>query len=413
MQNHFDQAPCLYFSSADDGTLLEVNDRLCHVLQYHREELIGKKSELIFPVATRIFQQTHFFPLLKMQGHAEEIYITLKRKDGEQVPVLINAERRMEGDTAISMHAGIIVYNRKKFEEELIAARKSAEKALNENTDLIKTKQQLQNHTEELSRQVSLVARQNNELSQFSRVVTHDMEEPLRKMTLFCSVLPEGYEEKEQKKLLERIKRVSEQMRTILSGLQQYVWLNEAPLTIEHIQFSQLLSFVAKKIEKEFPGTELLIETENPEDFEGDLEQVHLLFYHLLSNAVRFRKDDKAIVSITCHKVQLNQLKNMEGRYKYVDHTRITITDKGIGFNPALKTQLFELFKRLHNESGRGVGLAISKKITDNHLGSISIDSKVNEGTTVTIYLPATVANSANELTSETRLKTTEKLNNE
>lgn len=409
MRNLLDQAPCIYFSLADDGTLLEVNDRLCHVLQYHREELIGKKSEIIFPVATRIFQQTHFFPLLKMQGHAEEIYITIKRKDGEQVPVLINAERKMEGDTAVSVHVGIIVYNRKKFEEELIAARKLAENALNENTDLIKTKQQLQSQTEELSRQVFLVARQNNELQQFSRVVTHDMEEPLRKLSLFSGMLLEGYEEKEQKKLLERIKKVSQQMRTILSGLQQYVWLSDAPLSIERIQFSEILPLIAKRIEGEFPGAELLIETQTPGDFEGDREQVQLLFYHLLSNAVRFRKGEKAFVSIACHKVQLNLLRNMEGRYKYVDHARITVSDKGIGFNPAHKTQLFELFKRLHNESGRGVGLAICKKITDNHSGSISIDSKTNEGTTVTIYLPATVANGDNELVSETRLKTTGK----
>ncbi|HTM91294.1 MAG TPA: PAS domain-containing protein, partial [Flavisolibacter sp.] len=152
MQNLFDQAPCLYFSSADDGTLLEVNDRLCDVLQYHRDELTGKKSEILFTIATRIFQQTHFFPLLKMQGHAEEIYITLKRKDGDQVPVLINAERKMIGDTAVSMHVGIIVYNRKKFEEELIAAKKEAQNALHENTALIHARQQLQKRSEELDR---------------------------------------------------------------------------------------------------------------------------------------------------------------------------------------------------------------------------------------------------------------------
>jgi signal transduction histidine kinase len=74
---------------------------------------------------------------------------------------------------------------------------------------------------------------------------------------------------------------------------------------------------------------------------------------------------------------------------------------------------LFELFKRLHNESGRGVGLAICKKITDNHHGSISIDSKVNEGTTITVYLPVNVVNSDRELLTETKLKTREKLSNE
>jgi sigma-B regulation protein RsbU (phosphoserine phosphatase) len=409
MQNLFDQAPCLYFSSADDGTLLDVNDRLCEVLQYDRDELTGKKSEIIFTIATRIFQQTHFFPLLKMQGHAEEIYITLQKKDGEQVPVLMNAERKVVGDTAVTMHVGIIVYNRKKFEEELIAAKKEAQNALHESTALIHAKQQLQKHSEELDRQIFLANKQNNELNQFSRVVTHDMEEPLRKLSLFSGMLIEGHGEKEQKKLVERMKKVSDQMHNILSGLQQYVWLNDAPLEIERISFHTLLSSVVKKLEAEFPGVRLQIETEIHEDFEGDPGQVQLLFYHLLSNAIRFRKGEEVFISIVSHKVQLNQFKNMEGRYKYVDHTRITITDKGIGFNPAYKTQLFELFKRLHNESGRGVGLAICKKIADNHHGSISIDSKLNEGTTVTIYLPANVVSAENGFVTETEFKTPEK----
>lgn len=413
MQTFFNQAPCLYFSSADDGTLLEVNDRLCEVLQYQRDELIGKKNEIIFPIATRIFQQTHFFPLLKMQGHAEEIYITLKRKDSEQVPVLINAERKTIDDITVSMHVGIIVYNRKKFEEELIAARKQAEKALNENTALIQAKQQLQKHSEELDRQFSLANKQNNELQQFSRVVTHDMEEPLRKLSLFSGMLLEGHGEKEQKKLVERIKKVSDQMHNILSGLQQYTWLNDAPLTIDRISPDKLLFSVVNRLEAEFPAMQLNLETELHEDFEGDLQQLHLLFYHLLSNAVKFRKVNEVMVSIVSHKVQLNQFKNIEGRYKYVDHTKITITDKGIGFNPAYKSQLFELFKRLHNESGRGVGLAICKKITDNHHGSISIDSTVNEGTTVTIYLPANMVTSENRLLAETEFKPPEKQNNE
>lgn len=78
--NYLDQAPCLYFSTSNDGTLLDVNEQLCQMLGYSKEDLIGRKADVFFTVATRIFQQTHFFPLLKMQGHAEEIFLTLKKK---------------------------------------------------------------------------------------------------------------------------------------------------------------------------------------------------------------------------------------------------------------------------------------------------------------------------------------------
>ena len=390
MQNLFEQAPCLYFSSSDDGTLLEINDRLCSVLQYQRDELIGKKYDILFTISTRIFQQTHFIPLLKLQGHADEIYISLQRKDGKQIPVLMNAERKIIDDKSVNLYVGIIVQNRKRFEEELIAAKKEAENALNENTALIIAKQELQKHAEELDHQIFVANKQNDELRQFNRVVTHDMQEPLRKLSLFSGMLKEDNGRHDMLKLVERISRVCDQMHSILKGLQQYVWLSDAPLKVESINLPDLLLHIQSILQTEFTEVDLNIETEGLESFYGDWEQTRLLFYQLLSNVIRFRKEDnKAYLSITIHKVQLNQFRNIEGRYKYVEYTRIQFVDKGIGFQPEYKSQVFELFRRLHNQSGRGVGLSICKKIIDNHHGMITIDSIMNEGTTVTVHLPA------------------------
>jgi sigma-B regulation protein RsbU (phosphoserine phosphatase) len=390
MQNLFDHAPCLYFSSSDDGTLLEVNDRLCSALQYQREELIGKKYDILFTIATRIFQQTHFFPLLRLQGHANEIYISLRRKDKEQIPVLMNAERKIIDDKPVNLYVGIIVQNRKRFEEELIAAKKEAENALNENTALVLAKQELQRHAEELDHQIFIANKQNDELRQFNRVVTHDMQEPLRKLSLFSGMLQEDNGRNDVLKMVDRISKVCNQMHSILKGLQQYVWLSDAPLKVEDINLPKLLSHIESILQTEFPGIELNIETEGIESFYGDWEQTRLLFYQLLSNVIRFRKEEnKAYLSISIHKVQLNQFRNVEGKYKYVDYTRIQFTDKGIGFQPEYKSQVFELFRRLHNQSGRGIGLSICKKVIDNHHGMIAIDSAVNEGTTITIHLPS------------------------
>ncbi len=388
MQHIFDKAPCLYFATAEDGTIVDVNERLCTMLQYDREELAGKKVEMLFTIATKIFHQTHFYPLLKIQGNAYEIYITLQRKDGEHIPVLVNAERKEVDGKTLNLYAGIIVQNRKKFEDELIAARRNAEDALNENTVLTEAKYQLQVHMEELDRQVALAQKQNDELHQFSRVVTHDMQEPLRKLALFSSYFMEVQDEQEQHKLVERMRGVLEQMRQIMSGLQQYVWLNDAKMLVEDLDLYDILSVVVKRVEEENPDVFLEIDVECDEKISGDREQVELLFYHILSNAVRFRRGEKAEVSITLHKVQRNQFQHLEGRYKYIDHIMITVTDSGIGFDPVYKNKLFALFRRLHPGSGRGTGLAICKKITERHSGTILIDSTLNGGTTVTVYLP-------------------------
>ena len=220
MEPDINMAPCLAFSFGDDGKIMEVNQRLCLKLGYEREELVGKKTDVLFTVPTRIFHQTHFFPLLKMQGHAEEIYVTLLQKNGEVIPVLINAQAYSDKERTLFVCAGIIVHNRKKFEDELVAARKEAQKALQESTALLQAKTEIQKHAELLDEKIFQVKNQNTELKQFNRVVTHDLQEPLRKLLVFINMLSEGNDPDIQKKTLPKLKNVTEQLRSILSGLQ-------------------------------------------------------------------------------------------------------------------------------------------------------------------------------------------------
>ena len=389
MVNYFDEAPCIYFSLADDGTLLEVNKMLCESLGYQKAELIGHKSDVIFTIPTRIFQQTHFFPLLKMQGHAEEIFISLSKKNGDYLPVLINAERKTFAEGTATLYVGIVVHNRKKFEEELIAARKEAERALSENTALVQAKEELQRQTEFLDKQINTVNKQNEELRQFNRVVTHNIQEPLRKLSVFSGLLVEEGDKQRQLALVEKVKNAMSQMGSVVSGLQQYVWLNETPLKQETLHPDELLLAIKGRLATEIPGVELALEMSGLQPFEGDRTQMEMLFYHLLYNAIRFRKEDgKAFVRITPSEMRQNWFRHIEGKYKYDYYLKILVQDSGIGLNANSKHEAFELFKRLHKESGRGVGLALCKKVVDNHQGDISIDGKTGEGTVVTIMLP-------------------------
>lgn len=389
MEKYFEQAPCLYFSTDDDGSLLEVNEQLCITLNYSKDELQNKRADLFYTVPTRIFHQTHFFPLLKLQGYAEEIYITLKKRNDEQLPVLMNAARKMFEGKAVCIYTGIIVRNRKKFEEELISARKTAEAALNENTFLLQVKQELQKRSEELDNQVQIATKQMEELKQFNHVATHDMQEPLRKLSMFSNMLVENTGRQDQTILIDKIRRITLQMKDIISGLQQYVWLNQTPLKITGIYLDKILMLVKQQLEEEFVGVNLIIKTENTQSFLADEEQMRLLFYHLLSNAIRFRKKDSEVnVDITVDTIQLNQFRNVKEKYKYVDFLRIRVADDGIGFDPEYKMMVFELFRRLHKESGRGVGLSLCKKIVEQHGGSIHMDSEEGKGTVVIVLLP-------------------------
>jgi sigma-B regulation protein RsbU (phosphoserine phosphatase) len=389
MEDYLDLAPCIYFSSTDDGTLLNVNEKLCLELNYEKKELIGGKVDVIFTMPTRIFQQTHLFPLLKMHYHAEEIFITLRKKSGDALPVLISASRKLINEAVQILYVGIVVHNRNKFEEELIAAKKAAEAALHENSALVQAKQELQKHTEALDLQIQLVNKQNEELKQFNRVITHDMQEPLRKLSVFTGILLEDNDGSDQRRAIEKIRLVTEQMKTVISGLQQYVWLNDAELKPVSIDLVKLLQLLVSQLKADFRDFELVIDMEEIPAISGDWGQMYLLFYQLLSNAIRFRKNnEKAFIIITANIIQQNSFRNVEGKYKYIDYLRIQVQDQGIGFDPVYKDQVFELFKRMHKEGGRGIGLSLCKKIIANHQGSISVDSKINEGTVVTLLLP-------------------------
>ncbi|HVK97865.1 MAG TPA: ATP-binding protein [Flavisolibacter sp.] len=384
-----DDAPCLYFSSTDNGFITDVNETLCRKLGYLKSELIHQKVETIFTIATKIFQQTHFFPLLKMQGFAEEVFITLQKKDKDHLPVLISAERKEMNGENISVYVGIVVENRKKFEEELIAARKAAEAALNENTALVEAKQSLQKHLEELDQQIVLVNKQNTELRQFNRVVTHDLQEPLRKLSVFANMLLDNRSVNAVEGIVEKLIRVSEHMRSVVSGLQQYVWLTESPIESVELDLNKVLLIVQHQLKKDFPTIDLVIEIDDLPRITADKEQVQVLFYQLLSNAIKFRKEGNSVtIQITADNLLLNQFRNISGKYKYADFLRLKIRDNGIGFSSEYKELVFELFKRLHVKSGLGIGLSLCKKIVDNHYGNISISSQEGVGTTVTILLP-------------------------
>jgi sigma-B regulation protein RsbU (phosphoserine phosphatase) len=393
-------APCYYFSCREDGTLLDVNDALYTRLGYSRPELEEKKADTLFTIATRIFFQTHLGPMLKMQGQASEIFISLQTKEGDSVPVLVNAKRSEgEGETSLAF-VGIEVQNRKRFEDELINARKLAEDALQDNTALATTKQELETRLSELDYQISLVSKQNNELRQLNKVITHDLQEPLRKLSVFSNLVLNPSPNFPLQTIGEKLQVALSHMRLIVSGLQQYMWLTDTMLQPAIVDIAQLVEDIKEQLQDEHPSTSLLFEVFCEHPVFADEAQIKILLYQLLSNVVRFRKEGNvARARISGIGLMLNKYKAIEGKYKYAQFTRLQVTDEGLGFNNDYHEKAFELFKRLHAESGIGIGLALCRKIADNHGGSISISSQEGIGSVVTVLFPEAVQQVEKSLT--------------
>jgi sigma-B regulation protein RsbU (phosphoserine phosphatase) len=282
-----------------------------------------------------------------------------------------------------------VVHNRKKFEDELIAAKKAAEKALQENTALLQAKNELQQQAELLDQQMYLVKKQNEELMQFNHVVTHEMQEPLRKLFVFTNMLIEDEDSATVPKTVLKIKSVAEQMRTTLSGLQQYVWLVETPVKPRRLDLNRLVDEAVQKLRSQNPAMDLKVHMDDLPGLFADAEQTAFLLHEILSNAVRFRKEENmAVLTISASQLQSNKFRAISGKYQLTPCIKLEMQDDGVGFDPAYKEQAFSLFKRLHEKSGSGIGLSLCKKIVENHQGTISIESLPGKGTTVTITWP-------------------------
>jgi len=129
MDELLDNAPCGFLAFADDGVIQTVNATLLGWLGRDAADLRGRHVETIFPPGGRIFYQTHFFPLLKLHGRAEEIYLSLRGADGEDVPVLVNAARRERGGSHVNECVFVPMRQRRRFEDEILSAKREAEEA--------------------------------------------------------------------------------------------------------------------------------------------------------------------------------------------------------------------------------------------------------------------------------------------
>jgi len=129
MDDTLNEAPCGFLSFTDDGTIRAVNATLLRLLGFQRDEIENQPVGVLLSAGSRVFYQTHLFPLLKMQGKAEEIYLSLRSRDGDDIPVLVNAARH-ERDGASGNECILVpMRQRIRHEEEILQAKKATDEA--------------------------------------------------------------------------------------------------------------------------------------------------------------------------------------------------------------------------------------------------------------------------------------------
>lgn len=395
----FDSAPDAVIAVDQQGLIVLANQRMEDIFGYSPNELAGQPLDVLMPDRYHKQHKKHvkgFFgqPRVRPMGAGLELFG--KRKDGDLFPVDISLGPVHTGDIRLTLATVRDITDRKKAEAELAMYKTHLEELVELRTadlqreiaERKRAEEQVKRDEETLKSYAQQLTQSNRDLQDYAAIVSHDLQEPLRKIQAFGERLrarSENTLDQEGRLYLERMQDASARMQTMLNDLLTYSRVSTRGQPYQPLDLNQVAMEVISDLEIRIEETGGRVEVDELPAIEGDPLQMRQVFQNLIGNALKFhRPDAPPLVKVR------GQLVGAGGPHgpRYV---RLTFEDNGIGFDERFIEKLFQPFQRLHGRSeyeGSGMGLAICRKIVERHQGSITARSTPGVGTTFTIDLP-------------------------
>jgi PAS domain S-box-containing protein len=359
LEDLYEHAPCGYLSTLPDGTIVRVNQTLLDWTGRSREELLsGTRFQSLLAVGSRMYYETHYAPLLQMQGFANAIAFEIVRADDRTLPVLVNSSQKRAGD-GTPLFNRITLFDstdRRRYERELLLARRKAEQVAKDKADLI-------------------------------AMLSHDIRNPLNALMGVVQLLERGELPEGQRRFVRLLKSSSEHMLTLLNQVLELSKAESSSFTLVETAFSlhDVVEHVMATFEVAARGKSLQlrasIDERVPRSVIGDPVAVRQVLTNLVGNAVKFT--DAGAVDVTVRTVQLG-----------TDAVTldIAVTDTGIGIAPDVVDRIFNEFTQASYETttrfgGSGLGLAITRKLLALYGSSVLVTSMPGEGSTFSFQL--------------------------
>lgn len=416
-------APCGFLSFSDDGVVRIANATLLAMLDYQAEDVVGHHVERLFNVGTRIFYQTHFFPLLRLHGRAEEVFLLMRNRAGASVGMLSYARRR-EGADSYYDCVLVPVKERAKYEDELLRAKRAAEesnaqlqlqkKDLEHANDLLESQaielemqqQQLREQAEHLEAASEAIKATNEILqrrsdeaeqlrvaaddanrakSAFLAMMSHELRTPLNAIGGYLQILELGIAgpvSDAQRDILVRLDKSSRHLLRLINEV-----LDLARIEAGHVRYDIRATDLTSIVGSVLPIAEQLFATGHI-GFEGDVpkdlrvvvdeEKTSQILLNLLGNAAKFTPEGG--------QVRMFAERAPDG------NVHLHIQDSGIGIPEHQLEAVFQPFvqvdsSRTRTAEGSGLGLAISRDLARGMNGELTVRSVVGEGSTFTLIM--------------------------
>lgn len=254
----------------------------------------------------------------------------------------------------------------------------------------------MKNYQRELQENIALLNKTNQELEQFAYVASHDLQEPLRKISTFSDRLQMKYRDalpEEAGQLIDRMVAAVSRMRVLINDLLIFSRAGRImPENITPVDMNALLEDVTGDLDVVLQEKKGSVICDQLPIIEGNETAFHQLFQNLLSNSIKFASPGRPLEIRIRRELLSGRETGVVKENKWEESfCRITIEDNGIGFDQAYADRIFLIFQRLHGVSeykGTGIGLAICKKIVDAHHGHISAKGRPGEGASFVVLLP-------------------------
>jgi len=226
-----------------------------------------------------------------------------------------------------------------------------------------------------LKQKTTELERSNKELEEFAYAASHDLQEPLRTISTYCEAINEDYADKLDEnadRYLDFVIDATRRMKEQIQGLLEYSRIGRSNRNFTKVDCNEVLKDVTIDLSAKINGGAATLEVDQLPVVYGDYHLLHRLFQNLIVNSIKFSdKGNPPILRIAAS--------------ESVTHWEFSVSDNGIGIDPAQADRIFHVFQRLHSASaypGTGVGLALCKKIVELHSGTIRVESSGSDGST-------------------------------
>lgn len=337
--------PAMLHTINASGIITQVSDFWLSYLGYERDEVIGRRSVDFLDAESRDRALQEILPTLFETGRNTNIPYRFIRKDGEMLDVLLSSflERDENGQP---LHSFAV---------------------MTDITPLRAAYEQLE--------------RSNRELDRFATVASHDLQEPLRKISAFSSLIRRRYSEAldaEGERCLDFLVDAAQRMQRLIDDLLVYSKMSSQALQMGPVDLEELIGDVRERLSAQINESGADFEIAPMPAVRGDRLLLGQVLQNLISNAVKYRSEAAPKIEISARKSETEWI--------------ISVRDNGIGFDPRFAEKIFAPFQRLHSREeyqGTGIGLAIVRQAIERHGGRIWVESAPDEGTCFSFALPA------------------------